>query len=252
MCFKLCQYLSVSEIFNKLALLNKGFCQIVNKMNTMRHLWLSHFVFEFSSLSQRKQLVQDLELIGDPDHCFTYLEDHAVEFIEQFPDLKHKYQELKQQENLATLEFDLLKFSLSKQTTLRRLLIELLDQTRDQKNQTGFKQEQFLCPYDRRFEFEMQNNNWCLPKDLPFELFVWWRSFREESLNSLSLSEYMSEYMFNFDDELIYQNVEVDEHHLQYLLIQPITACCILNFVKHMMGREDWPYVPLAHTKRCP
>lgn len=110
LCFKLAQYLPASDIFTKLAILNKNFAEIVSKLKGMKHLWLTHFVYEFSSSTGMTHLKQDLQLIEEADHCFTYLEEHAYEYISSFPDLKDKLEELKNEEK-SNLEFLLFKFA---------------------------------------------------------------------------------------------------------------------------------------------
>lgn len=84
----LVQYLSVEEIFCKLGMLSKNLNAIVNQLKSYKQLWVNKFIMEFTSNEGMKQLKSDMDLIGDDDHCKTYLVDHFHEYIVLFQDLK--------------------------------------------------------------------------------------------------------------------------------------------------------------------
>lgn len=129
----LVMFLTTEEIFLKLALLNKSFYQIANQMKNYKHIWVHKFVHEFTSNDGLKQLHSDIELIADPDHAKIYLEDHYLEYLQIFADLKSE----KADEKTAQTEFEMFKRVHSMQGRIRRLLIQLFDMTKDQRMLSG-------------------------------------------------------------------------------------------------------------------
>ena len=127
--------------------------------------------------------------------------------------------------------FELLKYGKVKERRIRATFCRLIKLVKNQRvlSEDGDDlTSKYVRPYERRNMFKLLE----LPKNLPFELFAYFRCHKLQSLtetndeNETRMHElhYMHENMFRFDEELVISSTQVDEWSLDYCLFQPIMA----------------------------
>lgn len=63
--------------------------------------------------------------------------------------------------------------------------------------------------------------------------------------------QFVGRNMFRFEEEFVFQNVNVLNWDLSYCLFQPVIVFAVRIFLQNMMG-SDYDYLPLIHPKGYP
>jgi len=113
----LAQFLTCDEIFNVLGATNKNFAQICRQLKHYKNMWVLKFIYEFESQANLST-ISALKLVSDADKATEYFE----QLVGKFPDLDKKD---------CAEPFTLFKFCIEKQRRFRKLLVRLLDVTKD-------------------------------------------------------------------------------------------------------------------------
>ena len=69
-------------------------------------------------------------------------------------------------------------------------------------------------PIEKRGEFNPENIHIGLPAGIPFELYMFWRSFNLSIYGFMTQEEFFNTQMFRFEYEFVFQNVTVEEWQL--------------------------------------
>jgi hypothetical protein len=83
--------------------------------------------------------------------------------------------------------------SMKKQKYIRKLLINLLVFTRDQRDLTGSVLNKYIRAWSDRHRFSVLDLS-HLPDDIPFEMFCFWRHFYLEEFDGMNYQEYLQEH----------------------------------------------------------
>ena len=78
-----------------------------------------------------------------------------------------------------------------------------------------------------------------------------YRHFFLEIFEDISVDEYYNGNMFNFNHELILQQVTVGPWDLKYILFVPIASMAQRKLILEYVGAE-FDYIPILHPMRCP
>ena len=210
------EFLTIDEIL-KISALSKDQNETHVQLTKIPLIWTCQFVHEFASKDDQITNLLKIRKTGKIDVFHK--------FLKRFPDLKLEDGNI----------YLLFTKCYQKQLKMRILVKKVVFAQKIGKR--------YFRPFENRRNFDLKTYGYEYKEGMPFELYVYWRSFYYEEFEGLNFETY--KVLSDFSNEFVIdRRMDAQGHQLQYGLLHPLSAKLCSTWVRQFTASES-DYLPL-------